>query len=183
MVPALLSRTGGRNDEEISMATIRLPVELTVRDLEAEDLGDLAWSGGSEHITALAEALQRTYAGEVDLVLVSASNGLPVAVGAVDFSKRDDAGELWMLSVHPHWQSLGVGTLLITALEERIRGRGLSRATLGVEHDNPRAAALYRRLGYAETGTVVDGWPIAPGRRYATVCFSMSKDLAPSSRR
>jgi ribosomal protein S18 acetylase RimI-like enzyme len=148
--------------------------------VQAEDLGDLEWSGGSEHITALADALQRSYAGEVDLVLVQTSNRLPVAVGAVDFTKHDDAGELWMLSVHEHWQSLGVGTVLITALEHRVRDRGLPRATLGVEHDNPRAAALYRRLGYRETGMVVEGWPIGGGRQYATVCFSMVKELRPA---
>ncbi len=163
------------------MEPIRLPVELTVRDLQPDDLSDLHWSGGPEHITALAEALQRSYAGDVDLLLVLAGNRLPVAVGAVDFTRArdsgDDAGELWMLSVHEQWQSLGVGTVLITALEDRIRARGRSRATLGVEHDNPRAAALYRRLGYRENGTVLDGWSIGPARTYATVCFTMVKDL------
>lgn len=159
------------------MESIRLPVRLTVRDLQFDDLSELHWSGGPEHITALAQAVQRSYADEVDLALVVAGNGLPVAVGAVDFSRADDAGELWMLSVHEYWQSLGVGTVLITALEDRIRRRGRFRATLGVEYDNPRAAALYRRLGYRQVGTVLDGWAIGPDRTYATVCFTMSKDL------
>lgn len=159
------------------MQSTGLRIDLTVRDLQPDDLVELHWSGGSEHISALADALQRGYSGEVDVLVLVASNGLPVAVGAVDFSKYDDAGELWMLAVHEHWQSLGVGTLLIKALEDRIRGRGRARATLGVEHDNPRAAALYRRLGYRQSGTTLDGWRIGPGRQYVTVCFSMDKQL------
>jgi ribosomal protein S18 acetylase RimI-like enzyme len=161
----------------MSMESTPLLVDLTVRDLQPDDLGDLHWSGGSEHITALAEAVQRGYADEVDVLVMIAGNRLPVAVGAVDFAKHADAGELWMLSVHEHWQSLGLGTRLIAALEDRVRRRGLSRARLGVELDNPRAAALYRRLGYRECGTALEGWPIGPGRHYATVCSSMVKEL------
>lgn len=159
------------------MTTVRLPIELTVRALEVTDLADLEWSGGPQHITALATALERSYAGEADLVVIFAPNGLSIAVGAVDYRKRPGGGELWMLSVHDRWQSTGVGTVLITALEDRVRARGLSTATLGVEHDNPRAAALYRRLGYRDTGTELDGWPLADGRSFATVCRTMTKDL------
>jgi len=46
-----------------------------------------------------------------------------------------------------------------------------------VEHDNPRAAALYWRLGYRETGTVLDSWPVAGGRTYVTICTVMTKPL------
>ncbi|HEY9291878.1 MAG TPA: GNAT family N-acetyltransferase [Microlunatus sp.] len=160
------------------MERARLDVELTVRDLEPSDLADLDWSGSPQHIRALAAALERSYADEVELVLIMAGNGLSIAVGAVDFDKRAGAGDLWMLSVRTEWQSLGVGTILIAELEERIRRRGLSRATLGVEHDNPRAAALYRRLGYSEDGLELDGWPDGPGRSYATVCFTYTKPLS-----
>jgi ribosomal protein S18 acetylase RimI-like enzyme len=156
----------------------RLELDLTVRDLEPSDLADLDWSGGPQHIAALATALGRSAAGEVDLVVIYLPNGQSIAVGAVDYTKHAGAGELWMLSVRGStWQSLGVGTILINALEDKIRARGLSNATLGVEHDNPRAAALYRRLGYRENGTTLDGWQIGEARRYATVCFTMIKSL------
>ena len=159
------------------MATVRLDVALTVRDLEPSDLADLDWAGSPQHIRALATALERSYADEVELVLIMLGNGLSIAVGAVDFDKRTDSGELWMLSVRGEWQSLGVGTILINELEARIRRRGLNKATLGVEHDNARAEALYRRLGYRRTGTELDGWPIGPGRQYATVTFLMTREL------
>lgn len=159
------------------MATVQLPIQLSVRALEVTDLPDLEWSGGPQHITALATALDRSYAGEVDLEVIFAPNGRSIAVGAVDYRKRPGCGELWMLSVLDAWQSTGVGAVLITALEDRIAGRGLRTATLGVEHDNPRAAALYRRLGYRAAGTELDGWQLADGRSYATVCHTMTKDL------
>ena len=48
-------------------------------------------------------------------------------------------------------QSQGIGTALIRAVEDAARGRGCGSIGLGV-HD-PRARALYLRLGYQETGT------------------------------
>lgn len=158
-----------------------LTLELTVADPDLSDLVDLEWSGSTEHLKSLAEAMGRREADEVELVMIKVGNGLSVAVGAVDFSKRDDAGELWMLSVREDWQSLGVGTIMIGALEARIAARGRPYATLGVEHDNPRAAALYRRLGYRETGTALDDWSVGPDLRYVTVCLTMIKSLRPSS--
>ena len=35
-----------------------MQLALTVRDLGPEDLTDLEWSGGSEHLNAVAEALK-----------------------------------------------------------------------------------------------------------------------------
>lgn len=156
-----------------------VPIELalSVRDVSFEDLVDLDWSGGPSHVDALADALQRSYNDETALIMIGTPNGNSIAVGGVDFTRRPGGGELWMLSVRGGWQSLGIGSLLITALEDRVRDRGLPRATLSVEHDNPRAEALYRRLGYVRTGSELDGWPIGPGQSYVTVCFTMAKPL------
>ena len=44
---------------------------------------------------------------------------------------------------------MGLGTRLTTEGERRIRQRGLRWAVLGVEDSNPRAKALYERLGYS----------------------------------
>jgi ribosomal protein S18 acetylase RimI-like enzyme len=156
---------------------------LTVREFEPEDLGDLEWSGGPEHITALAEALQATFTGEVAMVVVALPNGRLIANGAVDFRKQADAGVIWMLSVHETFQGMGVGTALIRALEDQIVQHGLMQARLDVEHDNPRAAALYRRLGYREAGSVLDSWPTAGGRTYVTVCAVLQRDLRPPAGR
>ena len=154
-----------------------MQLTLTVRDFEPEDLGDLEWSGGPEHITAVAEALQASFSGEVAMAVVALPNGRLIANGAVDFRKHPDAGEVWMLSVHETFQSMGVGTALIDALEDRIVGKGLRTARLSVEHDNPRAAALYRRRGYREVGSELDSWPTSGRRTYVTVCTVLERDL------
>lgn len=154
-----------------------MQLTLTVRDFQPEDLSDLDWSGGPEHVMAVAEAVEACSVGDVAMVAITLPNGRLIANGAVDFRKTAHAGELWMLSVHESFQGMGVGTHLIAALEDRVRQRGRGAARLGVEHDNPRAAALYRRLGYVEVGSVLESWPVAGGRTYVTVCTLMEHDL------
>ena len=147
-----------------------MQLALTVRDLGPEDLSDLEWSGGSEHLSAVAEALMATYAGDVVLLVVALDNGRLVGCGGADFRRFPDAASLWMLSVHETFQGLGIGTLLIRALEEKVRERQVPAVRLTVEHDNPLAAALYRRLGYREVGDAIESWPVTGGRTYVTVC-------------
>ncbi len=61
--------------------------------------------------------------------------------------------ELNGLSVWPpELRSRGIGSALIAAAEERVRAAGHPLIGLGVDDDNHRAAALYARIGYRETG-------------------------------
>ena len=55
--------------------------------------------------------------------------------------------ELAGLQLRPDVQGRGLGTALVRSLQEE--GRPV---TLGVERDNPRARALYERLGFALVG-------------------------------
>ena len=156
-------------------------VPLTVRDLTAEDLPACAWSGPATHLASIAEALERARLGEVDYLAVCPPSGLPVAIGGIDYAKTPGAGTLWQLAVHGALQSCGIGTILIQAAEQRIRARGLHRAELGVEECNPRARALYERLGYAAYGREPASWddqaPDGSIFRYETVCTLMRKEL------
>lgn len=156
-----------------------MKVRLTVRDLEPTDFGDPDWSGGAEHQRELAAALQAAYAGEMALLVIALGNGRLVGIGAVDFRPDPQVGVLTMLSVHERFQSLGLGSRLVAALEKRVRREGRERSRLTVEHDNPRAAALYRRLGYTEAGSRVESWPVAGGRRYVTITSMLERDLRP----
>ena len=71
-----------------------MKLRLTVRDLEPPDLADLDWSGGAEHVRALAAALQAGYAGEMAVLVIALANQRLVAVGAVDFRPEPGAGVL-----------------------------------------------------------------------------------------
>jgi ribosomal protein S18 acetylase RimI-like enzyme len=78
--------------------------------------------------------------------------------------------------VHPALQSLGVGTALIAAMEDRMRERGCRHAEIRVEVTNHRARKLYERLGYLAFGEVPDGWETENGW-YSTVLTVMNKPL------
>lgn len=150
---------------------------VTFRELEPTDLSDLGWSGGATHLANVAGELGRAYAGEVVLLVGVLPNGRLVALGGVDLTPDDRVGVLWMLAVHETLQSLGIGTALIAELEARARSAGRTTARLSVEQDNPRALALYRRLGYRGTGSTLETWRVSGGRTYVAACLVLEHDL------
>jgi ribosomal protein S18 acetylase RimI-like enzyme len=156
-------------------------LELLARDLTPGDLTSCGWAGSALHLESVAEQLRRAGLGEVDYLAICPPSGIPVAIGGVDYRVREGAGLLWQLSVHPALQSCGIGTFLIGAAELRIRARGLRQAELGVEESNPRARALYERLGYVAYGRGPDAWDELDSdgsvRRRETVCTWMRKEL------
>jgi GNAT superfamily N-acetyltransferase len=80
-------------------------------------------------------------------------------------------------------RSHGIGSALIRAAEELAVGRGHTVIGLGVAADNPRAVALYARLGYRALTSYVDRWsyPDADGvtRECADPCTFLVKELRP----
>lgn len=156
-------------------------IPLTIRDLEPGDLPSCTWSGTATHLKAIARALDRARLGEVEYLAACPPSEMPVALGGIDYAKPSGAGTIWQLAVHPALQSCGIGTLLIKAAEQRIRARGLHQAELGVEDSNPRARALYDRLGYRAYGREPDSWdqeaPDGTITRYDTMVTLMRKEL------
>jgi ribosomal protein S18 acetylase RimI-like enzyme len=157
-------------------------VPLTIRNLTAEDLPSCAWLGSATYLASVASALELVRRGEADYLAVCPPSGLPVAFGGVSYAKTPGAGRLRQLAVHAALQSCGIGTFLIQAAEQRIRTRGLHRAELKVGESNPRARALYERLGYVAYGREPASWdteaPDGSLTRYETVCTLMRKELA-----
>jgi GNAT superfamily N-acetyltransferase len=162
------------------MPEVVLP--LTVRDLTAEDLQP-GFSGWSEtHLEGTLQALDRAKIGEVDFLAVCPPSGIPVATGGVDYAKPSGIPLLWQLSVDAPLRSCGIGTILIQALEQRIRARGLTQAELGVDENRSRPRALYERLGYVATGREPGAWneeaPDGTVTRYETTITVLRKKLA-----
>jgi len=58
--------------------------------------------------------------------------------------------EIYRMHVHPHFRSMGIGSLLIQEAERQARAHGHHRIGLGVTYRNPGAFELYQRLGYGE---------------------------------
>lgn len=144
------------------------PEALVIDDLRRADLDHLGWSGDALHLRSVEHQLERVERGEVDYLVTRSPGGTPIAKAGIDLTAAPGYGVIWQLATHPDLQGRGLGARLIRACEARIRARGIPRASLAVELDNPRARALYERLGYElhgerETGWEVDGPDGEPG--------------------
>ena len=94
--------------------------------------------------------------------LIAWSQSSPVGSGELKWRGCDapevraalpDCPELNGLQVSPpRLRSRGIGRAIIAHAEDLARQRGLTQLGLGVNYTNERAAALYQRLGFAETG-------------------------------
>ncbi len=156
-------------------------VPFAARDLRPEEVDGLSWCGPPSHLRNVAAEVARVAAGEVIYLAVCGPNDVPVAVGGADLTRSEGSGRLYQLAALPALQSCGLGTLLIGALEDRVRERGLRRVDIGVGEDNRRAKALYVRLGYQVFGSEVDRWRYErDDGTVATVedlCTLLGKDL------
>jgi ribosomal protein S18 acetylase RimI-like enzyme len=131
---------------------------LFVDDLTGRDLVHLGWSGSEAHLLSVAGELVRVPSGEVEYLAVRSPSARPVAKGGIDYAKVGGAAVVYQLATHPALQGHGIGGLLLSVIEERIRCKGLDTAALGVEISNERARALYERLGYEACGRRTESW-------------------------
>lgn len=126
----------------------------SVRQLTPADLPSCAFAGTPTHLRYVARELERAAAGEVDYLVVLDDDGVPVSVGGIDHVEHAGSSSLYQLATDPARQSQGFGTVLVRALEDAARARGVTRVRVGVETGNVRARTLYDRLGYVATGQV-----------------------------
>jgi GNAT superfamily N-acetyltransferase len=145
------------------MAEVVVP--LTVRDLTEADLPACDWYGNATALAAVADAIERARRGEVDYLAVCTPSGLPVAVGGVDYTKPLGGATIWQLSVQAELRTCGIGSVLIEALEQRARDRGLTWVELGVDDNRSRPRVVRatglrgerhrtRRMGRADPGRI-----------------------------
>lgn len=82
-------------------------------------------------------------------------------------------------------RSPGVGTALIRAAEQLALRRGRYSVGVGVEKNNPRSEALFKRLGYRPSTPYLDcgSYEDSEGRahRVADACTFMVKELDPAA--
>ena len=88
----------------------------------------------------------------IGLVVVGEEDA-PLAYG--QYTIWPTCAEISDLVVMEPLRGQGVGTALIQSLVKRARERGASAFEIGVALDNPRAAALYRQLGFEDSHTVM----------------------------
>ena len=137
--------------------------DLRIADCRAEDVAALesAMPAGTAHATHYAMSL----AGARSYVLAwlgaePVGTAVVLWAGFHEQSNREalpGVPEICSVHVAEQARGRGIGTALITRAERRIAARGFPRAGIGVADDNPRALALYARLGYTGTGLRTTG--------------------------
>ena len=154
---------------------------LTIDDLTNSDLPAITWSGSATHMESVAGKLAKVASGSVEYLVARAPSGQPIAKACIDYSEHPGAGTLTQLATLSELQGYGIGTRIIEAAEARIRQHGQHMAIMGVEDSNPRARALYERLGYKPTGREKVSWTETneKGEPYLfeTEVVVLSKDL------
>lgn len=76
------------------------------------------------------------------------------------------AGALLMqIAVAEHLRGTGAAEQLVERFLDEMRSRGVQSVTLGVEPDNARAIAFYRRIGFQEAKIGVFEFRLAPSQR------------------
>jgi predicted N-acetyltransferase YhbS len=110
--------------------------------------------------------------------ILAAEDGEGRLVGCVYMEVRgSERGYMGMLTVDPARQRSGLGTRIMEAAEEHLRGQGCKAVDILVLNLRPELPPIYRRHGYVESGTQKDGLhrTLKPGFEYHFII--MSKDL------
>jgi ribosomal protein S18 acetylase RimI-like enzyme len=136
----------------------RLPPRITIRAPEVDsDAGALhAIDAASfrpladyEPISPSAFTEEHLRPHDIDLALSSVAEQTGELVGFLLTRRWQDegAGFIDLLAVHPDHQHRGIASALLLTAFSRIAAAGLREAQLTVASDNPRALALYEKVG------------------------------------
>jgi len=110
---------------------------------------------------------------EGEFLVLEQGGGL---AGGIYLACRGDRAYFGMLSIDPPRQRTGLGRRLIEAVEARARDRGCRVMDIHIVNLREELPAYYRRLGYAEEGTL----PFSDPARATRPCHFvvMSKALS-----
>jgi ribosomal protein S18 acetylase RimI-like enzyme len=107
-----------------------------------------------EFATRYIERLLRNLRGNQGVLLVAIADGAVRGFAAGYAEEEPEAEDLFFyiaeLVVSERQRGRGIGSLLVKAMEDAARGRGLRRMVIGVLAGNTRVHRLYRRLGYGD---------------------------------
>ena len=142
----------------------RDPHDLTIRDIRQEDAGEVLTLQRAAFVqealiydtvrmpplTQSLEELRAELAENLGQVALMGSR----LVGAVRARRESELLLIGRLAIAPDQQGLGIGSRLLSAVEERGRGAGCTEAALFTGSLSEANLRLYLRLGYEETQRV-----------------------------
>ncbi len=132
-------------------------LNLTLRSVQPEDAPalrascwpDLTPEDAESRVENLCRWQQRGRGQGV----VATVNGQIIGTGQLMLWNR--RGEISDLIVAPEWRGRGIGTVIIHHLLDAARDNHLDVVEIGVAEANPRALALYQRLGFRQSRRVI----------------------------
>ncbi len=98
--------------------------------------------GRSDSLESLRKQLER----DAELFLVAEENGSIVGVVLGRWEGR--RGWINRLAVAPAQRHKGLGSLLVSEIEKRLKAKGCEKVNLLIEADNSGVQVFYERIGY-----------------------------------
>lgn len=122
--------------------------EVTKSDTEA--LWQSCWPDQAlEVVTARILTCCRWMARTRAVGVVALADDAPIGFGQVVYwRERGEISDIIVANTH---RNQGIGTSIIAVLIDKARQKRLSFVEIGVDEDNPRARALYTRLGFSDS--------------------------------
>ena len=116
-------------------------------DADAVDLQHYCWSERSlEQVQEFITRCRRFMLQDRGYVITAHKNGH--AIGFGNLIQWFRVGEISDLIVTPALQGQGIGSAMIQRLTDEAVKRGIHKLEIGAAQSNPRALALYERLGF-----------------------------------
>lgn len=127
-----------------------------IRHLREEDLPALEWSGEFSHFRRLYAEGFRKVQRDLTVMWVADMPGKGI-IGQVFIQLVCDRPELadgvnkaylYSFRIQPAYRNMGLGTLILSKIEQDLLERGYSYLTLNVAKENLKAQRLYERHGF-----------------------------------
>ena len=127
-----------------------------LHELALRDAGAFATSGSWDRDL---DDITANYLSGQGNFLVGEGEGMLIAMGA--WRRVSEArAEIKRMRVHPNWQGLGLGRLLLEALEAEIKGQNYTEIILDTTIQQVPAQELYLSSGYHEVERTSEGYPL-----------------------
>lgn len=119
------------------------------RTSDAWDLRRTCWPDRPlQHVLTLLERAEALQGSRRGLGAVATCEGVPCGFGML--TVWPSGAEISDLHVAPSLRGRGIGSQIIGYLTDAARELGVERLEIGVALSNPRALALYQRLGFRD---------------------------------
>ena len=150
------------------VSTFQLPdgEEISIRPIREADLPAMEWEGEYRHFRRLyAEHFEAFRAGTTLICIAESSAcGMIVQVFILLDSRNKEVADglhrAYLLSfrIKPAYRNQGLGSYMLSFVENQLLLRGYTTVRLNVAQDNPKARALYERHGYEVIGYSSGVW-------------------------